>query len=71
MDLKINSKRSAICVGVRVMRSARHGSTSTFCSVTCMAPSVGMFVNSEIFYVEMFVADILSYNKCENRRSVI
>ena len=53
------------------MRSARHGSTSTFRSVTCMAPSVGMFVNSEIFYVEMFVADILSYIKCENRCSVI
>ena len=61
MDLKTNSKRSAICVGVRVMRSARHGSISSFHSVTCMVPSVGMFLNSEIFYAQMFVAGLLSY----------
>ena len=46
MDLNTNFKRSAICAGVSVVRSARLGSFSSFCSAACTAASIGTLVNS-------------------------
>ena len=40
-------KRSAICTGVCVVRSARLGSSSSFCSAACTAASIGTLVNSD------------------------
>ena len=37
VDLRTKSKRSAICVGVKVVRLARHGSTSSFHNAACTA----------------------------------
>ena len=47
MDLNANFKRSAICAGVSVVRSARLGSFSSFCSAACTAASIGTLVNSD------------------------
>ena len=47
MDLNTKFKRLAICAGVSVMRYARFGSFSSFCSVICTAASIGMLVNSD------------------------
>ena len=47
MDLKTRFKRSAICVGVNVVQSGRHGSLSSFHSVTCTRPSIRAFVNKD------------------------
>ena len=41
MDLNAKVKRSAICAGVSVVRSARFGSFSSFCSAVCTAASIG------------------------------
>ena len=45
MDLNTKVKRSALCAGVSVVRSARLGSYSSFCSVVCTAASIGTLVN--------------------------
>ena len=47
MDLNTKVKRSAIFAGVSVVRSARLGSFSSFCSAACTAASIGTFVNSD------------------------
>ena len=47
MDLRTNSKRSAICAGVKVVRLARHGSASSFRNAVYTAPSIRTFVNSD------------------------
>ena len=47
MDLNTKVKRSAICAGVSVVRSARLGSFSSFCSAACTAASIGTLVNSD------------------------
>ena len=47
MDLNTKVKRSAICAGVSVVRSARLGSFSSFCSAAYTAASIGTFVNSD------------------------
>ena len=47
MDLNTEVKRSAICAGVSVVRSARFGSSSSFCSAACSAASIGTLVNSD------------------------
>ena len=47
MGLNTKVKRSAICAGVSVVRSARPGSFSSFCSVACTAVSIGTLVNSD------------------------
>ena len=47
MDLNTKVKRSAICAGVSVVRSARLGSFSSFCSAACSAASIGTLVNSD------------------------
>ena len=43
MDLNTKVKRSAICAGVSVVRSARLGSFSSFYSAAC----IGTLVNSD------------------------
>ena len=40
-------KRSAICTGDSVVRSARLGSSSSFCSAACTAASIGTLVNRD------------------------
>ena len=52
MDLNTKVKRSAICAGVSVVRSARRGSYSSFCGAACTAASMGTLVNSD--YVERY-----------------
>ena len=47
MNLNTKVKRSAICAGVSLVRSARLGSFSSFCSVAWTAASIGTFVNSD------------------------
>ena len=47
MDLKTNFKRSAICVGVRFVRSARPGSFSSLLNAAFRSPSIGTFVNND------------------------
>ena len=47
MDLNTKVKRSAICAGVSVVRSARLGSFSSFCSAACSAASIRTLVNSD------------------------
>ena len=47
MDLNTKVKRSAICAAVSLVRSARLGSFSSFCSSACTAASIGTFVNSD------------------------
>ena len=47
MDLNTKVKRSGICAGVSVVRSARLGSFSSFCSATSTAASIGTLVNSD------------------------
>ena len=47
MDLNTKVKRSAICAGVSVVRSARPGSFSSFCSAACTTASIGTLVNSD------------------------
>ena len=47
MDLNTKVKRSAICAGVSMVRSARFGSFSSFCSAACTAASIGTLVNSD------------------------
>ena len=47
MDLNTKVKRSAICAGVSVVRSARLGSFSSFCSAAYTAASIGTLVNSD------------------------
>ena len=47
MDLNTKVKWSAICTDVSVVRSARHGSFSSFCSAACTMASIGTFVNSD------------------------
>ena len=47
MDLNTKVKRSAICAGVSVVRSARPGSFSSFCSAACTAASIRTLVNSD------------------------
>ena len=47
MDLNTKVKRSAICAGVSLVRSARLGSFSSFCSAACTAASIGTLVNSD------------------------
>ena len=46
MDLKTKFERSAICVGVRFVRSARPGSFSSLHNATFTAPSIDTFVNN-------------------------
>ena len=40
-------KRSAICAGVNMVRSARLGLFSSFCGAACTAVSIGILVNSD------------------------
>ena len=40
-------KRSAICTGVSVVRSARLESSPSFCSAACTAASIGTLVNRD------------------------
>ena len=47
MNLNTKVKRSAICAGVSLVRSARLGSFSSFCSAAWTAASIGTFVNSD------------------------
>ena len=47
MGFKTKFKRSAICVVVNVVQSARHGSLASFHSVTCTRPSIKAFVNKD------------------------
>ena len=47
VDLDTKVKRSAICAGVSVVRSARLGSFSSFCSAACTAVSIGTLANSD------------------------
>ena len=47
MDLNTKVKRSAICAGVSVVRSARLGSFSSFRNAACTAASIGTLVNSD------------------------
>ena len=47
MDLSTRVKRSAIGAGVSVVRSARQGPFSSFCSAACTAASIGTLVNSD------------------------
>ena len=47
MDLNTKVKRSATCAGVSVVRSARLGSFSSFCSAACTAASIGTLVRSD------------------------
>ena len=47
MDLNTKVKRSAICAGVSMVRSARFGSFSSFCSAACTVASIGTLVNSD------------------------
>ena len=47
MDLSTKVKRSAIGAGVSVVRSARQGPFSSFCSAACTAASIGTLVNSD------------------------
>ena len=47
VDLNTKDKRSAICAGVRVVRSERLGSFSSLCSAACIAASIGTLVNSD------------------------
>ena len=47
MDLNTKVKRSAICAGVSVVRSARFESFSSFCSAACTAASIRTLVNSD------------------------
>ena len=47
MDLNTKVKRSAICAGVRVVRTARLGSFSSLCSAACTAASIGTFAHSD------------------------
>ena len=47
MDLNRKVKKSAICAGVRVVRSAWLGSFSSLCSAACTAASIGTLVNSD------------------------
>ena len=46
MDLNTKVKRSGICAGVSVVRSARLGSFSSFCSAASTAASIGTLVDS-------------------------
>ena len=45
MDLNTKVKRSAICAGVSVVRSARLGLFSSFCCAACTAASVRRYVD--------------------------
>ena len=47
MDLNTKVKRLATCAGVSVVRSARLGSFSSFCSAACTAASIGTLVRSD------------------------
>ena len=47
MDLNTKVRRSAICAGVSLVRSARLGSFSSFCSAACTAVSIGTLANSD------------------------
>ena len=43
----MTARKSAICAGVSVVRSARPGSFSSFCSEACTAASIGTLVSSD------------------------
>ena len=56
MDLNTKVKRSAICAGVSVVRSARLGSFSSFCSAACTAASIGALVNSDSTSIDTMIS---------------
>ena len=56
MDLNTKVKRSAICAGVSVVRSARLGSFSSFCSAACTAASIGTLVNSDSTSIDTMIS---------------
>ena len=56
MDLNTKVKRSAICAGVSVVRSARLGSFSSFCSAACTAASIVTLVNSDSTSIDTMIS---------------
>ena len=60
MDLNTKVKRSAICVGVSVVRSVRLGSFSSFYNAACTATSIGTLVSKDTMISLSWIVSLLT-----------